>query len=330
MNWLKNMALPRTLTMNKSKEQKIFVAGHRGLVGSALVRILRERGYQNLLLKTRDECDLENAEAVRSFFVQEKPDAVILAAAKVGGIWANQTQPYEFIEKNLRIEMNVIDAAHRNNVQNLIFLGSSCIYPKMAPQPLREESLLSGPLEPTNRSYALAKIAGIEMCWALNRQYGRRYLCAMPTNIYGIEDNFNLQTSHVLPALLRKFFEAQRDHKKTVEIWGTGTPRREFLFSDDLARAIVFLMDLSPDSLFSENEPPLINVGVGEDISIRELAQMVAKVSGFDGELTFDTSKPDGTPRKVLDVSKLKSLGWQPQVDLPTGLKTVYAALLGS
>lgn len=311
-----------------NKQSRILIAGHKGLAGSALVRVLRAKGYDNLILKDRSEYDLEKREDVQKLYEREKPDVVIIAAAKVGGILANNTYPYDFIAKNLKIELNMIDEAHKANVQNLVFLGSSCIYPKMAPQPIREESLLTGPLEPTNRPYALAKIAGIELCWSLNRQHGRRYFCAMPTNLYGLEDNFDLQTSHVLPALIRKFHEAHQKNAKSVEIWGSGEPMREFLFSDDLAEGIVFLLEQEPAKLsflFSEQAPPLINVGSGTDLKIRELAEIVQKTVGFQGELTFDRSKPDGTPKKLMDVSKMFAMGWKPKVDLSEGIRRVYS-----
>lgn len=309
-----------------TRDSRIFVAGHRGLVGSALVRVLREHGFQSLILKSHQECDLEDPDQVKHLFESERPDCVILAAAKVGGILANNTYPYDFIAKNLRIELNLIEESHRQNISNLVFLGSSCIYPKMAPQPLSETSLLTGPLEPTNRPYALAKISGIELCWSLNRQFGRRYFSVMPTNLYGIEDNFDLKTSHVLPALVRKIVEAKRNNAPHVEIWGTGSPLREFLFNDDLAEAIVFLL-LQPkeklDFLFSEENAPLINVGCGTDISIRDLAKTICDVVQFKGDLKFNTQYPDGTPRKLLNVSRLFDLGWQPKVSLREGLLRV-------
>ena len=315
--------------MNKNfhSQSRIFIAGHRGLVGSALVRVLQRQGFNHLILKGRDECDLENSESVSRLFEKEKPDVVILAAAKVGGIWANNQYPYDFIEKNLRIELNIIGEAHKRGVEELVFLGSSCIYPKLAPQPIREESLLTGPLESTNRPYALAKIAGIEMCWSLNRQFGRHYFSVMPTNLYGLEDNFDLKTSHVLPALLRKFVEAKKRQQPRVEIWGSGTPLREFLFSDDLAEAIVFLLKKEKSDLgflFSDEHAPLINVGYGSDLSIGALAELIQKIVGYQGEIHFDPSKPDGTPRKWMDSSKIFSLGWRPQVGLEQGIRKVY------
>jgi GDP-L-fucose synthase len=312
--------------MNQSA--KIFVAGHRGLVGSAICHHLQTSGYKNLLLRTRQQLDLRDRAAVHKIFQQERPEYVFLAAAKVGGILANQNFPAEFIFENLEIQDSVIHGAFAAGVKRLIFLGSSCIYPKLCPQPIKEEYLLSGPLEPTNRSYALAKIAGIELCWAYNRQYGTRFLAAMPTNLYGPGDNYNLENSHVIPALIRKFHEAKETGAGEVVVWGTGTPRREFLASADAADAVVFLMNL-PEQEFSElvsdkENPPLINVGCGADLSVRELAQVVADVVGFHGLLTFDTSKPDGTPRKLLDVSRLSSLRWKPKTQLRCGLVNSY------
>ena len=314
----------------EDKTARVYVAGHRGLVGSAVVRELRRRGYDNLLLKTHAELDLRDSAAVRQFFAAERPDYVVLAAAKVGGILANNTYPADFIRDNLAIQSSVIDACHQSRVQRLLFLGSSCIYPKLCPQPIREEYLLTGPLEPTNRPYALAKIAGIEMCWSYNRQYGTRYLAAMPTNLYGPDDNFDLNTSHVLPALLRKADAAKRAGEKTMTVWGTGTPRREFLHSDDAAKACVYLLELDRqrfDSLLKESEAPLVNIGTGEDLTIRELAEMVARVTGFEGSLEFDSSKPDGTPRKLLDVSRLHGLGWRHSIELEDGLRQTYESV---
>jgi GDP-L-fucose synthase len=312
----------------------IFIAGHRGLVGSAIVRNLRAKGYTNLLLRTHAELDLTDAAATEAFFAAEQPDYVFLAAAKVGGIVANNSYPAEFIRDNLVIQNNVIHNAWRHGVKRLMFLGSSCIYPKMAPQPMREDCLLTGPLEPTNRPYALAKIAGIEMCWSYNRQYGTKYLAVMPTNLYGPGDNYHPENSHVIPALLRKFHEAKQRGDATVTIWGTGTPRREFLYSDDMADACVFLINLPDDkyeSLLGSDEsktgrfePPLVNVGVGEDVTIRELAELVGKVVGFDGELVFDTTKPDGTPRKLMDVSRINAIGWRATTSLEDGLARAY------
>jgi len=314
-----------TAIKHMEKQAKIYVAGHRGLVGSALVRALHKSGYTNLVTRSHAELDLTNQAAVRSFFAQERPEFVLLAAAKVGGILANSNYPADFMYDNVAIQSNVIDAAYRNHAKRLLFLGSSCIYPKSAPQPLREEYLLSGPLEPTNRPYAIAKIAGIEMCWAYNRQYGTKFLAAMPTNLYGLNDNYDLNTSHVLPALLRKVVRAKADQEPALTIWGSGTPRREFLHSDDMAAASLFLMNLSAehfDALIrSDTNPPLINIGCGEDVTIRELAELIAELAGFEGRFIFDTSKPDGTPRKLLDVSKLKALGWRPQIDLRNGVR---------
>ena len=310
-----------------SPQSRIYVAGHRGLVGSALVRCLNAKGYHNLILRTHDELELRDQAAVRTFFSSEKPEYVILAAAKVGGIQANNTYPAEFIHDNLVIQSNIIHSAWQNNVNRLLFLGSSCIYPKQAPQPMTEECLLTGPLEPTNRPYALAKIAGIEMCWSYNRQYGTKYMAAMPTNLYGPSDNYDLNNSHVLPALIRKTHEAKLRGDKEVVVWGTGTPRREFLYSDDMADACLFLLEQSEDklaSLFNNEQPPLINIGCGEDLTIRELAELVAEVVGFKGSLTFDTSKPDGTLRKIMDVSKIRNLGWEPKFDLRRGISLAY------
>lgn len=314
-----------------NKDAKIYVAGHGGLVGSALVRCLKSRGYDNLVLRTRSELDLLDQAAVRDFFAKEKPEYVLLAAAKVGGIHANNTCPAEFIHDNLVIQSNVIHSAWKHNVERLLFLGSSCIYPKQAPQPLREDCLLTGPLEPTNRPYALAKIAGIEMCWSYNRQYGTRYMAAMPTNLYGPNDNYDLNNSHVLPALIRKMHEARERGDKEVVVWGTGTPRREFLYSDDMADACIFLLEQPQDKLaglFNNEQPPLVNIGCGKDLTIRELAEMVAGVVGFKGMLTFDSSKPDGTLRKVLDVSRINSLGWFPAVNLAEGMQRAYQSFV--
>ena len=372
-------------------QSRIYVAGHRGLVGSALVRRLLAGGHspQSLVLKTHQELDLTEQAAVRDFFAQEKPEYVLLAAARVGGIHANSTYPAEFIQQNLAIQTNVIHEAWRNNVRRLLFLGSSCIYPRDCPQPIREEYLLTGPLEPTNRPYAVAKIAGIEMCWSYNRQYGTKYIAAMPTNLYGPGDNYDLNNSHVLPAMIRKFHLAklaqqgdlagimqdEAAHGKIpddirkmlglsprpsvlipdspqsstlspdltqssvlspqsgVTLWGTGTPRREFLYSDDMAEACIFLLnqpDEQLDSVLSPQSsmPPLVNVGCGEDLSIRELAELVRDVVGFEGELTFDASKPDGTMRKLMDVSRINSLGWQRKMPLKAGIASSYQDML--
>ena len=305
------------------KNSRIYIAGHRGLVGSAIHRGLEQDGYTNILMRTRAELDLLDAGSVTRFFAEAKPEYVFLAAAKVGGILANNTYPADFIRDNLVIQSNIIESARKSEVTRLLFLGSSCIYPRLAPQPIPESSLLTGPLEPTNRPYALAKIAGIEMCWSYNRQYGTRYLAAMPTNIYGPNDNFDLNTSHVLPALIRKTFEAIKTGAREITVWGTGTPRREFLYSRDLAEACIFLMNLdeaSFQSLLVEDSPPLINIGTGGDVTVRELAETVARVLGFSGELVFDSTKPDGTPRKLMDVSRLHSLGWHHTTGLEQGI----------
>lgn len=309
-------------------DARIYVAGHRGLVGSALVRALERAGYHKLLLRTRAELDLTDAGAVRQFFAAERPEYVFLAAAKVGGILANRTYPGDFIFQNLAIQANVIDSAYRWGAKRLLFLGSSCIYPKLCPQPIKEEYLLTGPLEPTNRPYALAKIAGIEMCWAYNRQYGTRFLAAMPTNLFGPGDRYDLRDSHLIPALLRKMHEAKVRGAAEVGIWGSGSPRREFLYSDDAADACVFLMNLPEEKLkriVPEDEMPLlVNVGCGEDTTIREVADLIADVVGFKGRQVFDSSKPDGTPRKLLNTSRLTALGWKPQTSLREGLMKTY------
>jgi len=299
------------------KSDKIYVAGHRGLVGSAIVRNLEKNGYTNLLLRTSSELDLTNQADVNQFFETERPDYVFLAAAKVGGIHANDTYPADFIRVNLQIQTNVIDAAYRNDAKKLLFLGSSCIYPKLAPQPMKEEYLLTGELEPTNESYAIAKIAGIKMCQAYKKQYGFNAISLMPTNLYGPGDNFNLENSHVMPALIRKFHDAKEQGKESVEVWGTGTPKREFLHVDDMADAAVFLMNNYDGEQF-------VNVGVGNDVSIKELAEIVKETVGFEGELKFDSSKPDGTPRKLLDVTKLNEAGWRARINLEEGVKTTY------
>jgi GDP-L-fucose synthase len=311
-------------------ESSIYVAGHRGLVGSAIVRSLQHKGYTNLLLRTRAQLDLLNTSAVHAFFAQEKPEHVVLAAAKVGGILANSTYPADFVRDNLIIQTNIIEASRVHEVKRLLFLGSSCIYPKLCLQPIKEEYLLTGPLEPTNRPYAIAKIAGIEMCWSYNRQYRTKYLAAMPTNLYGPGDNFDLNNSHVLAALIRKTAEAIATGAGQVTVWGTGTPRREFLYSDDLAEACTFLMNLDEsrfDSLLLEDAPPLINIGTGEDVTIRELAETVARVLNFKGQLVFDTTKPDGTPRKLLDVTRLHKLGWHHTTSLEQGIRLAWEAV---
>jgi GDP-L-fucose synthase len=295
----------------------IFVAGHRGMVGSALVRLLKKHGFTNLLLRTRAELDLCDAAAVRAFYAKEKPAYVFVAAARVGGIWANASRPVEFLSENLRIELNLIDGAYEAGVTKLLFLGSSCIYPKMAPQPIREDSLLTGSLEATNEAYALAKICGVRLCQAYAKQHGARFISAMPTNLYGPEDNFDLVTAHVLPALIGRFHAAKNSGDASVTLWGTGSPYREFLHVDDLAEACLFLME-------NYESPELINVGCGNDLRIRELADMVRNVVGYSGDIAWDTSKPDGTPRKLLDVSKLAKLGWKARIGLEEGLRTTY------
>jgi len=335
-----------------NKNSKIYIAGHRGLVGSALMRRLTAaaasspsplagecRGervnegentpYTNIITRTHAELDLTDQHAVRTFFEKEKPEYVFLAAAKVGGILANNTYPAEFIHQNLAIQTNVIHEAYRAGVKRLLFLGSSCIYPRDCPQPMKEEYLLTGPLEATNRPYAVAKIAGIEMCWSYNRQYGTQYLAVMPTNLYGPGDSYDLNNSHVIPALIRKFHEAKLNKSKEAVAWGSGTPRREFLYSDDMADACVYLMNL-PDTDFYQLQtadgPPLVNIGTGEDLTIRELAGLVKCVVGFEGVITFDAAKPDGTPRKLMDVSRLHKLGWRAGTPLDEGLRLAYSA----
>ena len=300
-----------------NRESKIYVAGHRGLVGSAIVRRLEAEGFGNIITRTSAELDLREQGAVREFFEAEKPEYVILAAAKVGGILANDSYPAEFIYDNLMMEANVIDAAWRNGVKKLLALGSTCIYPKMAPQPLKEEYLLTGPLEPTNEWYAVAKIAGIKLCQAYRRQYGADFISAMPTNLYGPGDNFDLEKSHVMPAMIRKFHEAKVRGDRTVTLWGTGKPLREFLHVDDMADACVFLM-----KNYSGEE--IVNIGVGEDLSIRELAEKVRRVVGFEGEIVWDASKPDGTPRKLVDVSRINKLGWKASIALDEGIASTY------
>jgi GDP-L-fucose synthase len=304
---------------------RIFVAGHRGLAGSAIVRRLVSLGYKDLLLRTHQELDLLDRSATREFFDQERPEYVFLAAGKVGGVLANRDYPADFIAQNLEIQNNILESALRDEVKRLLFLGSSCIYPRLAPQPIKEEYLLSGPLEFTNRPYAIAKIAGIEMCWAFNRQYGTKFIAAMPTNLYGPGDHYDLQTSHVLPALIRKTHEAIEHGDQNVVVWGTGTPLREFLFSDDMADACIFLMNLSnrqfEDLISAPDSPPLINIGSGHDVTIRELAETVCAVMGYRGNLIFDSTKPDGTPRKLLNSTKLLNLGWKPRVPLAEGIR---------
>lgn len=313
-------------------DSKIYVAGHRGLVGSALVRRLRALGFENLILKTHEELDLANHGAVKQFFAQERPQYVFVAAAKVGGILANDTFPAQFIQENLQIALNVIHESYESRVDRLFFLGSSCVYPKHAPQPIKEEALLSGPLESTNRPYAVAKIAAIEMCSAYNRQYGTRFFAGMPTNLYGPNDNYDPNYSHVVPALIRKMHEAKTTGAEQVVIWGTGQPRREFLHSDDAADACIFLMNLDDKKLMTitgnDQTWPAINIGCGEDLTIRELSELVADVVGFKKQLLFDHSKPDGTPRKLLDISRLRTLGWTPRISLREGLALAYEAFL--
>ena len=298
-------------------QAKIYVAGHRGLVGSSILRALDKAGYKNIVYRTHQELDLTNYEAVKEFFEKERPEYVFLAAAKVGGIWANKTHKAEFIYENLQIQNNVIKNAYDFGVKKLLFLGSSCIYPKMCPQPIKEEYLLSGYLEETNDAYAIAKISGLMMCRAFRQQYGVDYISAMPTNLYGYNDNFDLESSHVLPALMRKIHEAKENNIPEVTVWGTGAPLREFLFVDDLAEALVFLMNE-----YSGEEH--VNVGTGTDVSIKELAQLICKVIGYSGKIVFDTSKPDGTPKKLLDVSKINSLGWKAKVSLEEGIRKTY------
>jgi len=304
------------------KSKKIYIAGHKGMVGSAVWGALEARGYKNVLGCSKQKLDLRNQTQVNEFFQNEQPEIVIDAAALVGGIMANKNNPYPFIMDNLQIQMNLMDAAHKNNVEKFIFLGSSCIYPKHAPQPLKEEYLLTAPLEPTNEWYAIAKIAGVKTMEAIRKQYGKDFVSLMPTNLYGIKDNFDLQTSHVLPAMIRKFHEAKEKSEKTgisepVELWGTGNPKREFLFVEDLAEAIIFVME-------NKLEESLYNVGTGDDLSLKELALLVQKVIGHQGEIIWDTSKPDGTPRKVMEVSKLKKMGWSPKITLEQGIEETY------
>ena len=313
------------------KTSKIYVAGHRGLAGSAIVRQLQHEGYGNLVLRTHAELELADQAAVRDFFERERPDCVFLAAAKVGGIIANSSYPAEFIHSNLAVQTNVIHESWRVGVKRLLFLGSSCIYPRDCPQPIKEEYLLTGPLEATNRPYAIAKIAGIEMCWSYNRQYGTSFLAAMPTNLYGPGDSYDLNNSHVLPALIRKMHEAKQGGLAEVLIWGTGTPMREFLYSEDMAEACVHLLELpteTSEGLLSNAGPPLVNIGYGEDLSIAELARTVARVVGFRGSLRFDTSKPDGTPRKLLDSGRINALGWRPRTRIDAGIAAAYKDFL--
>jgi GDP-L-fucose synthase len=301
-----------------NQDARIYVAGHRGLVGSAVMRALKKAGYENLIFRTHEALDLKEQSAVRGFFQDAQPEVVIMAAARVGGIHANNSRPAEFLRDNLVMQDNVIDAAYRSGSGKFVFLGSSCIYPRMAPQPIREDSLLTGPLEPTNEWYAIAKIAGLKMCQAYRREFGFNAISLMPTNLYGPGDNFDLQNSHVLPALIRKFHEARNRGDDSVEIWGTGTPRREFLHVDDLADAVIFM-------LRNYEDEKIVNVGWGEDVTIRELAELVKSAIGYRGALSFDPSKPDGTPRKLLDVSRMNALGWRPRIPLKAGIESTYA-----
>ncbi len=312
MNWYKNGAI------EVERNAKIYVAGHRGLVGSAIHRLLQQKGYANLVVRTHAELDLIDQRAVADFFTAEKPDYVFLAAAKVGGIYANNTYPADFIYQNLAVQNNVIHSSYLHGVRKLCFLGSSCIYPKLAPQPMKEEYLLDGKLEPTNEPYAVSKIAGISMAKSYNRQYGTNFISVMPTNLYGPNDNYDLQNSHVLPALIRKFIEAKEQNAPSVTLWGTGKPRREFLYVDDMADACIFLMER-----YDGNE--IVNIGTGEDVTILEVAEMIKEIVGFTGEIRFDTSKPDGTPRKLLDVSKINALGWKAATPLKIGLQQAIA-----
>ena len=321
-------------------DSRIYIAGHSGLVGSAIMRNLQARGYANILTRSHTELDLTRQLDVEDFFLQEKPDYVFIAAAKVGGIYANTVYPAEFIRDNLAIQSNVIHAAYLNGVRRLLFLGSSCIYPKFAPQPLKEEYLLTGALEPTNRPYALAKIAGIEMCWSYNRQYGTHYLAAMPTNLYGLGDNYHPENSHVIPALIRKFHEAKIESNAVVSVWGTGIPKREFMYCDDMGDACVYLMNLSEEKFIvllgsdetqsGHFEPPLVNIGVGKDLSIKELAEIIKDVVEYKGTIEFDTSKPSGTPRKLMDVTLLHRTGWEATTSLRYGLGAAYRDFLAT
>ncbi len=314
-----------------AKNTPIYVAGHRGMVGQALVRALHRDGYRSLITATHAQLDLTDQGAVRQFFAKEKPQVVFLAAAKVGGIHANNTYRADFIYQNLAIQTNVMESAYRAGVQRLLFLGSSCIYPKNAPQPMAESALLTGPLEPTNQPYAIAKISGIEMAWSYNRQYGTRFLAVMPTNLYGVGDTYHPDNSHVIPGLIRRTDECKRSGAKELVIWGTGTPKREFMDSEDMANACVYLMTLPPhrvDSLFSDQTPPLVNIGTGQELSIADLARLICEVVGFKGHLRFDADKLDGTPRKLLDIDRLTQLGWRAQISLKAGLERAYADYL--
>ena len=300
-----------------NKDSKIYIAGHKGMVGSAIKRKLELEGFENLLVRTSSELDLRNQQAVKAFFIEEKPNVVIDAAARVGGILANRDYPWQFLYENLEIQNNLISAAHHNDVKKLVFLGSSCIYPRLADQPLREDSLLTGPLEPTNQWYAIAKITGVKMVEALREQYGKDYVSLMPTNLYGSNDNFDLETSHVLPAMIRKFHDAKETGHTPVKLWGTGSPMREFLHVDDVAEAVWFTLN-------NEMEYDLYNVGTGKDVTIKELAQMIQKITGHTGEIQWDTTKPDGTPRKLMDVSRMKEAGWEYNIDLEDGIRSTY------
>jgi GDP-L-fucose synthase len=326
------MAIRSTIARNSvTPTSKIYVAGHRGLAGSALVRRLEHAGYRNIVVRTHGELDLTETEAVKHWFATEKPEVVLLAAGKVGGILSNNTYPAEFIRDNLAIQTNVIHEAWRAGIQKLLFLGSSCIYPRNCPQPIKEEYLLSGPLEPTNRPYAIAKISGIEMCWAYNRQYGTRYLCAMPTNLYGRGDNYDLHTAHVLPALMRKFHEAKISGADSITVWGSGLPRREFLYSDDMADACIHLLTVPEERLrryLGKESPPLVNIGCGNDLMISELCEHIRRVVQTDSSIQYDASKPDGTPQKLLDVSLMAALGWRAGTSLEAGLTATYRHFL--
>jgi len=306
-----------------NKESRIYVAGHRGLVGSAIVRSLKNDGYENIITRTHAELDLENYQSVNDFFKQEKPEYVFLAAAKVGGILANYNYPADFILKNLMIQNHVIHNCYMHAVKRMIFLGSSCIYPRLCQQPMKEEYLMTGSLESTNSPYAVAKIAGIEMCWAYNRQYGTQFIPVMPTNLYGPYDNFDLETSHVLPALIRKMHEANENQKDTVTLWGTGLAKREFLYVEDMAEACIFIMKES-DKISKDNKTPLFNIGTGEDLTIKKLAEVIKNIVDFKGEIVWDTTKPDGTPQKLLDVSKIEALGWRAGIGLESGIRKTY------
>ncbi len=306
------------------KTSRIYIAGHKGLVGSSILRELESRGFTNLVFRTIDELNLERQADVEEFFENEKPEYVFLAAAKVGGIMANKNYPAEFIYNNLLIQVNVINASYKHKVKKLLFLGSSCIYPKLAPQPMKEEDLLTSALEPTNEAYAIAKIAGLKMCRYYNEQYGTNFISVMPTNLYGPNDNYDLNNSHVLPALIRKFHEAKINGKSSVELWGTGSPRREFLFVDDLARAVIFLME----SFNFKEIGEIINIGYGEDITIKELSEIIKEIIGFEKEIKWDSSKPDGTPQKLLDISRIKKLGWTPSISLKRGIELTYKNFL--